>query len=116
MSSFDPSSFHSISWYGGICRISHEKTLQSSNGVVAHLEAEAEEDSAEDEIQIEEDVIEEGDEEEGESDDVRVSSLVRCHRSELSLLGCRNYHGTNRSISGLPVKILRSIYIHDCYM
>jgi hypothetical protein len=70
--------FYSISQHEPTCRISHEKTQQSSNGVVAHLESKAEEDSAEDEIQAEEEVVEmEGDEEEGdESDDVRVLSIL----------------------------------------
>jgi hypothetical protein len=87
-----------------ICRITHEKTQQSSNGIIAHLEAKAEEDSAEDEILVGEEVIEDVDDEEGdESDDVCLSSLLQYHHSEISALGCRNYHGTNRSISGLPV-------------
>jgi len=47
--------------------ISHEKTHQSSNGVVAHLEARAEEDSAEEEIQAEE-VADEGEEDESDDD------------------------------------------------
>lgn len=55
-----------------IYRISHEKTQQSSNGVVAHLETRAEEDSAEDEIQAEEAVEMDGEDEGDESDDVRV--------------------------------------------
>jgi hypothetical protein len=52
------------------CRIAHEKTQQSSNGVVSHLQSSAENDSAEEDFQTEE-VAEDGGEEEGdESDDV----------------------------------------------
>lgn len=60
-------------------RISHEKTQQSANGVVAFLEAKAEGDSAEDEVQIEDDAAEEnGDEDGDESDDVRPCLLTSC--------------------------------------
>jgi hypothetical protein len=80
--------------------------------VVAILEAKAEDDSVEDEIQADEEVADEGDEEEGdESDDVCISSPKSYHLSDLSPPGCRNYYGTNRSVSGLPVRSHACCYV-----
>lgn len=95
----------------GCCRILHQQTLQSSNGVVANLEARAEDEDAEDEVQPEDHTAEEDadEEEQDESeDDVCIPLLHANVDSDSYLKGCRNYNGASSTLFGLPVSLLHS--------
>ena len=102
----------------------------STNGVVAHLEAQAdaeaihtpeekeesqppeavkaEEEEEEEEAQAkeqeqEEQEEEEEEEEEEDSDDVRQGSALLLRQCSRVSLGCRNHHGTTITVTRLPV-------------
>lgn len=63
------------------CRISHEKTAQSSNGVVANQQSRVEDEEVEDEFQFDDHTAEEDadEQEQDESeDDVRTMATCKC--------------------------------------
>jgi hypothetical protein len=93
--------------------VSYE-SIQASNGVVAHLEEEAEKAvsskaTSEERQEAEEEEEDEGfEDDDSEDDDVRVFAMrfsvrsLTCH----SRIGYRNYHGASRSLAGLQVSII----------
>lgn len=91
-------------------RILHEKTAQSSNGVVANLEARAGDEDAEDEQFEDHTAEEDADEQEQDEseEDVCTSWLHASADSDLDLKGCRNNYGASITLFGFPASLFHS--------